>query len=58
LKPKIKWVPTGGVVQDAVAKGESEIASAAGLPLVTGGCAAVRDREDLSGALIAVRRCY
>ena len=26
LKPKIKWVPTGGVVQDAVAKGEYEIA--------------------------------
>ena len=26
LKPKIKWVPTGGVVQDSVAKGESEIA--------------------------------
>jgi molybdate transport system substrate-binding protein len=26
LKPKIKWVATGGVVQDAVAKGESEIA--------------------------------
>ena len=26
LKPKIKWVPTGGVVQDAVAKGECEIA--------------------------------
>lgn len=26
LKPKITWVPTGGVVQDAVAKGEYEIA--------------------------------
>jgi molybdate transport system substrate-binding protein len=26
LKPKIKWVATGGVVQDSVAKGESEIA--------------------------------
>ena len=26
LKPKIKWVPTGGVVQDSVAKGEYEIA--------------------------------
>jgi molybdate transport system substrate-binding protein len=26
LKPKIRWVPTGGVVQDAVAKGEYEIA--------------------------------
>jgi len=26
LKPKIKWVPTGGVVQDGVAKGEYEIA--------------------------------
>src|SRR4051812_22150065 len=26
LKPKITWVATGGVVQDAVAKGESEIA--------------------------------
>jgi molybdate transport system substrate-binding protein len=26
LKPKIKWVSTGGVVQDAVAKGEYEIA--------------------------------
>jgi molybdate transport system substrate-binding protein len=26
LKSKIKWVPTGGVVQDSVAKGESEIA--------------------------------
>jgi molybdate transport system substrate-binding protein len=26
LKPKIKWVPTGGVVQDAVAKGEYELA--------------------------------
>jgi molybdate transport system substrate-binding protein len=26
LKPKIKWVPTGGVVQDAVAKGDSELA--------------------------------
>jgi molybdate transport system substrate-binding protein len=26
LRPKIKWVPTGGVVQDSVAKGESEIA--------------------------------
>ena len=26
VKPRIKWVPTGGVVQDAVAKGESEIA--------------------------------
>ena len=26
VKPKIKWVPGGGVVQDAVAKGESEIA--------------------------------
>jgi len=26
LKPKIKWVPTGGVVQDAVAKGEYEVA--------------------------------
>jgi molybdate transport system substrate-binding protein len=26
LKPKIKWVPTGGVVQNSVAKGESEIA--------------------------------
>ena len=25
-KPKIKWVPTGGVVQDSVAKGEYEIA--------------------------------
>jgi len=26
VKPKIKWVATGGVVQDMVAKGESEIA--------------------------------
>lgn len=26
LRPKIKWVPTGGVVQDAVAKGEYELA--------------------------------
>ncbi|HEY3158943.1 MAG TPA: substrate-binding domain-containing protein [Vicinamibacterales bacterium] len=26
LKPKIKWVPTGGVVQDSVAKGEYELA--------------------------------
>jgi molybdate transport system substrate-binding protein len=26
LKPKIKWVATGGIVQDSVAKGESEIA--------------------------------
>jgi molybdate transport system substrate-binding protein len=26
VKPKIKWVPTGGVVQDSVAKGEYEIA--------------------------------
>ena len=26
LKPKITWVPTGGVVQDGVAKGEYEIA--------------------------------
>ena len=26
LEPKIKWVPTGGVVQDGVAKGEYEIA--------------------------------
>jgi molybdate transport system substrate-binding protein len=26
LKPKIKWVRTGGIVQDSVAKGESEIA--------------------------------
>ena len=26
LKPKIKWVATGGVVQDSVAKGETEIA--------------------------------
>jgi len=26
LKPKIKWVPTGGVVQDSVAKGDYEIA--------------------------------
>jgi molybdate transport system substrate-binding protein len=26
LKPKIKWVPTGGVVQDGVAKGEYELA--------------------------------
>jgi len=26
IKPKITWVPTGGVVQDAVAKGEYEIA--------------------------------
>jgi len=26
LKPKIKWVATGGVVQDAVAKGEYELA--------------------------------
>jgi molybdate transport system substrate-binding protein len=26
LNSKIKWVPTGGVVQDSVAKGESEIA--------------------------------
>ena len=26
LKPRIKWVPTGGVVQDSVAKGESELA--------------------------------
>ena len=26
IKPKIKWVPTGGVVQDSVAKGEYEIA--------------------------------
>jgi len=26
LKPRIKWVPTGGVVQDSVAKGEYELA--------------------------------
>src|SRR5438093_761125 len=26
VKPRIKWVSGGGVVQDAVAKGESEIA--------------------------------
>jgi molybdate transport system substrate-binding protein len=26
LKPKIKWVATGGIVQDAVAKGEYELA--------------------------------
>src|SRR5204863_5663905 len=26
LKPRIKWVPTGGVVQDSVAQGEAEIA--------------------------------
>ena len=26
LRPRIKWVPTGGVVQDSVAKGEYEIA--------------------------------
>jgi len=26
LQPKIKWVPTGGVVQDSVAKGEYELA--------------------------------
>jgi molybdate transport system substrate-binding protein len=26
LRPKIKWVPTGGVVQEAVAKGEYELA--------------------------------
>ena len=26
VKPKIKWVQGGGVVQDAVAKGESELA--------------------------------
>jgi molybdate transport system substrate-binding protein len=26
LRPKIKWVATGGVVQDSVAKGETEIA--------------------------------
>jgi molybdate transport system substrate-binding protein len=26
LRPKIKWVPTGGVVQDSVAKGEYELA--------------------------------
>jgi molybdate transport system substrate-binding protein len=26
IKPRIKWVPTGGVVQDSVAKGEYEIA--------------------------------
>ena len=26
VRSKIKWVPTGGVVQDAVAKGESDIA--------------------------------
>jgi molybdate transport system substrate-binding protein len=26
VKPKLKWVPTGGVVQDLVAKGEVEIA--------------------------------
>jgi molybdate transport system substrate-binding protein len=26
LQPKIKWVPTGGVVQDGVAKGEYELA--------------------------------
>ena len=26
VRPKIKWVPTGGVVQDAVARGESDIA--------------------------------
>lgn len=26
MRPKIKWAPTGGVVQDAVANGESEIA--------------------------------
>jgi molybdate transport system substrate-binding protein len=26
LKPKIKWVPTGGVVQDGVAKGDYELA--------------------------------
>jgi len=26
VKPKIKWVATGGVVQDAVAKGEIELA--------------------------------
>jgi molybdate transport system substrate-binding protein len=26
LKPRIKWVATGGVVQDSVAKGESELA--------------------------------
>src|ERR1041384_5488171 len=26
LKPKIKWVPTGGVGQDSVAEGEAEIA--------------------------------
>ena len=98
LKPKIKWVPTGGVVQDAVAKGERDRvrplsqrhaqsrvgcrrraaargidarghhrvsiherersqsgASAAGLPLITRGCAGLREREDLSGAVIAAR---
>jgi len=26
LKPRIRWVPTGGVVQDSVAKGEYELA--------------------------------
>lgn len=26
LRPKIRWVPTGGVVQEAVAKGEAELA--------------------------------
>lgn len=26
LRPKIKWVATGGIVQDAVAKGEAELA--------------------------------
>jgi len=26
LRPKIKWVATGGIVQDSVAKGESELA--------------------------------
>ena len=30
-------------------------ASAAGLPLITGGCAGLREREDLSGAVIAAR---